>query len=73
MPNTERAIWSVISVWGKAWCALARSEIDKDRNLLIAFQVYISENNKVKWNKSRLPWLIDSKSDESDMIVIDCK
>ena len=36
--------------------SLARSEIDKDRTfLVIAFQVYKSENNKVKRNKSRLP------------------
>ena len=35
-----------ISVWGKAWCALARSEnIDKDRTLLIGFQVFKLENN----------------------------
>ena len=58
MQNAERAIWSAVSVWGKVWRALARSEIDKDRTLLIGFQVYKSENNKVKWNKSRLPWLI---------------
>ena len=52
------AIWSVISVWGKAWHMLAHSEICKDRTLPIVFQVYKSENNKVKWNKSRLPWPI---------------
>ena len=37
---------------------LARSEIDKDMTVLLGFQVYKSENNKVKLNKSRLPRLI---------------
>ena len=38
-------------------CSL-RSEIDKDMTVLLGFQVYKSENNKVKLNKSRLPRLI---------------
>ena len=47
-------------MWSEAKCDarwLAQN-IDKDRTLLIVFQVYKSENNKVKWNKSRLSWLI---------------
>ena len=45
MQNAVTGYMAAVSMWGKAGRSLARSEIDKDRTLLIGFQVYKSENN----------------------------